>query len=99
MLEGGHSDEGVAVAVEFGAPDGDSEVAGDVGRDAAAYAALAGEAGAEGKVARLVVEAAGEHEGTEALGLADGLDLFAVEGVHAAVAQKEESTGKVGAGH
>ena len=42
MLEGSHADEGVAVAVELGAPDGDGEVAGDVGRYAAADAALAG---------------------------------------------------------
>ena len=99
MLEGGHADEGVAVAVELGAPDGNGEVAGDVGRYAAAYAALAGEAGAEGEVARLVVEAAGEHEGSEAFGLADGQDLPAVEGVHATVAQEEEGAGEVHARH
>ena len=99
MLEGGHADEGVAVAVEFGAPDGDGEVAGDVGRYAAAYAALAGEAGAEGEVARLVVEATGEHECSEAFGLADGQDLPAVEWVHATVAQEEEGAGKVRARH
>ena len=99
MLEGGHADEGVAVAVELGAPDGNGEVAGYVGRDAAAYAALAGEAGAEGEVARLVVEAAGEHEGSEAFGLADGQDLPAVEGVHATVAQEEEGAGEVRTRH
>ena len=95
MLEGGHADEGVAVAVELGTPDGDGEVAGDVGRDAAADAALAGEADAEGEVARLVVEAAGEHQGTEALGLADGQNPPAVKGVHAAVAQEEEGACKI----
>ena len=41
MLEGGHAGQGVAVTVEFGAPDCDGEVAGDVGRYAAAHTALA----------------------------------------------------------
>ena len=86
MLEGGHAGQGVAVTVEFGAPDCDGEVAGDVGRYAAAHTALAWETGAEGEVTRLVVEAAGEHQGTETLGLTDTEHLLAAEGIHTPVA-------------
>lgn len=51
LLEGLHAGEGVAVAVEAGAPDGNRQVAGDVGHDSATDAALAGHAYAECEIA------------------------------------------------
>ena len=47
----------------------------------------------------LIVEAAGEHQGAETLGLTDGQNLSAVEGIDATVAQEEEGAGEVRTRH
>ena len=98
-FEGFHADKGVAVAVEFGTPDGDGEIAGDVGCDASAYTAFTGHAGTECEVARFVVETTGEHQCAQTLCLAAGEHLFATERIQATIAQKEECPRQVDAGH
>ena len=78
------------MVVEAGTPHCNRQGVGDVGYYAAAHAAFAGHADAEREVARLVVEPAGEHDGSEALCPAHAEDAFAVGGVDASVGEKHK---------
>lgn len=82
--------QGVAVLIEFRAPDSYREFAGEICYDSATDAAFAGKADAEGKIARLVVETACSHERAEAFGFAFGEYALAVGGINALVGEELE---------
>ena len=58
--------DGIAMLVESRTPNGDGIARGIDCHDAATYAALARQSHEEGKLARLIVEATGLHDGVDA---------------------------------
>lgn len=98
-LERFHADKRIAVAVEFGAPDRHRQVSRNVCGYSASYPALPRQTGTEGKIARLVVETACKHQGSETLGLTYRQHLLSVQGIGAPVAKEEECLGQILARH
>ena len=75
QLERLHAEQRIAGGIERRRPDAQRELVGHHGDDAAADAALAGQADREGDVAGGIVGAAGQHQRVDAARLALGRDL------------------------